>query len=339
MKRSPIFIIAEAGVNHNGDLRMAKRLVDAAKRCGADAVKFQSFKAERIASRHAALAEYQKKSVRGVSQLEMIRRLELDEEAHRVLFSYCRKERIQFLSTPFDEGSADLLERLGVKAYKLPSGELTNKGLLEHVARKRKPLYLSTGMSTLAEVRAAVGWIRAAGRAPLTLLHCVTEYPAPAAEINLRAMRTLREAFGLPVGYSDHTMGIEVPTAAAALGASVIEKHFTLDRGLPGPDHKASLEPPEFADMVRAIRQVEAALGDGIKRPAPCERKNIAIARKSLVAARDLERGHVLRRGDLLAKRPGTGISPADLGRALGAALKKPVRQDEVLLWKHLRRP
>jgi N-acetylneuraminate synthase/N,N'-diacetyllegionaminate synthase len=334
----PIFIIAEAGVNHNGDLRMAKRLVDAAKGCGADAVKFQSFKAERIASRHAALAEYQKRSVRGDSQLEMIRRLELDEEAHRVLFSYCRKERIQFLSTPFDEGSADLLERLGVKAFKLPSGEITNKGLLEHVARKRKPLYLSTGMSTLAEVRAAVGWIRAAGGPSLTLLHCVTEYPAPAREINLRAMKTLSDAFGLPVGYSDHTMGIEVPTAAAALGATVIEKHFTLDRLLPGPDHKASLEPPEFAAMVRAIRSVEAALGDGIKRPAPCERKNIAIARKSLVAAADLERGHVLRPEDLLAKRPGTGISPADLGRILGRTLRMALRADGVLAWKHLRR-
>lgn len=337
MKRRPILIIAEAGVNHNGDPRMAKRLVDAAKECGADAVKFQTFKAEKIASRYASLAAYQRKSVEGDSQLEMIRRLELDEKAHLELFRHCYRSGIQFLSTPFDEESADLLERLGVKAFKLPSGEITNKGLLEHVARKRKPILLSTGMSTLAEVRAAVGWISALSRAALTLLHCVTEYPAPVGEINLRALHTLRKEFGLPVGYSDHTMGIEIPAAAAALGAAVIEKHFTLDRSLPGPDHKASLNPVEFAAMVRTIRNVEAALGDGVKRPAPCERKNMLIARKSLVAAGDFGRGHRLRREDLAVKRPGTGIPPADLGRTLGRTLRRAVREDEVLTWGLLR--
>lgn len=342
MKPRPVFVIAEAGVNHNGDRRLAERLVDAAKAAGADAVKFQTFKAENIASRAATLAAYQKPAAKGSSQLEMLKRLELSEADHRALLARCRRAGIQFLSTPFDVESADLLARLGLKVFKLPSGELTNKGLLEHVARLRRPIILSTGMSTLAEVRAAVGWIRRAGgarRAPLTLLHCVTEYPAPAGEVNLRAMDTLRKAFGLPVGYSDHTMGIEVSVAAVARGAEVIEKHFTLDRGLPGPDHKASLEPAEFKALVSAVRTVSAALGDGVKRPAPCERKNMAVARKSLVAARDLPRGARLAAADVLVKRPGTGIPPAGLAKALGRALVRAVRRDEVLTWKHLRRP
>jgi N-acetylneuraminate synthase len=345
MKPRPVFVIAEAGVNHNGDRRLAERLVDAAKAAGADAVKFQTFKAENIASRGATLAAYQKAAAKGASQLEMLKRLELSEADHRALLARCRRAGIQFLSTPFDVESADLLARLGLKVFKLPSGELTNKGLLEHVARLRRPVILSTGMSTLAEVRAAVGWIRRAGgarragRAPLTLLHCVTEYPAPAAEVNLRAMDTLKKAFGLPVGYSDHTMGIEVAVAAVARGAEVIEKHFTLDRTLPGPDHKASLEPAEFKALVAAVRTVSAALGDGVKRPAPCERKNMAVARKSLVAARDLPRGARLAAADVLVKRPGTGIPPAGLSKALGRTLARAVRADEVLTWKHLSRP
>lgn len=336
MKRRRTLVIAEAGVNHNGDIRLAEKLVDAAKACGADAVKFQSFKAERITSARATLAAYARKRVDASSQLEMIRRLELDEDSHVRLKARCRRRGILFLSTPFDEESADLLDRLGVPAFKLPSGEITNRGLLEHVARKRKPIILSTGMSDLAEVRAAVGWIRGAGNRDLTLLHCVTEYPAPVEQVNLRAMLSLRAAFGLPVGYSDHTPGIEVSVAAVALGAEVIEKHFTLDRRLPGPDHKASLEPDEFSALVSAVRNVEAALGDGTKRPAPCELKNIVPVRKSLVASRALDGGHVLVRGDLAAKRPGDGISPADAGRLLGRRLRRPMLADEPFTWKAL---
>ena len=226
-----------------------------------------------------------------------------------------------------------MLARIGVPLFKLPSGEITNKSLLEHVARKGKPLILSTGMSDMLEVGRAVGWIRAATSAPLTLLHCVTEYPAPADQVNLAAMDALRAAFGLPVGYSDHTLGVEVALAAAARGAAVLEKHFTLDRTLPGPDHKASLEPAELAALVRGVRTISSALGDGVKEPAPCERRNRLVARRSVVAAADLARGHVLRATDLAVKRPGTGIAPADLERLLGRALKKSVRHDEVLTW------
>ncbi|MEK7857824.1 MAG: N-acetylneuraminate synthase [Elusimicrobiota bacterium] len=332
-KQPRCFVIAEAGVNHNGDLRAARRLVDAARRAGADAVKFQTFKAEKLATASAALAPYQKKRLGGGAQLDMIRRLELSDGDHQRLFEHCAKAGILFLSTPFDEESADMLDRLGVDRFKLPSGELTNKALLRHVAGKGKPLILSTGMSTLAEVRRAVGWIFSRRRVPLTLLHCVTEYPAPADEVNLRAMDTLREAFGLPVGYSDHTLGVEIAVAAAARGAAVIEKHLTLDRRLPGPDQAASLEPEDFRAMVAAIRLVESALGDGVKRMAPCERRNRAAARRSLVAARDLPRGHRLEAKDLLAKRPGTGIPPAEAARLLGRRLRRALRRDGLLRW------
>ncbi|PIR19418.1 MAG: N-acetylneuraminate synthase, partial [Elusimicrobia bacterium CG11_big_fil_rev_8_21_14_0_20_64_6] len=274
------FIIAEAGVNHNGKIKLAERLVDAGKAAGADAVKFQTFRADSLVSAGAPLARYQRGKSGGASQLEMIRALELSEADHRILLKRCGRAGIEFMSTPFDEASADMLVRLGVKRLKIPSGEITNKRLIEHVARKGKPVILSTGMSTLAEVRKAVGWILKTRRVPLTVLHCVTEYPAPAAQVNLRAMDSLRAATGLPVGYSDHTLGVEVAVASAARGATVLEKHLTLDRSLPGPDHAASLEPREFARMVAAIRLVESALGDGVKRPAPCERKNISVARR-----------------------------------------------------------
>jgi N-acetylneuraminate synthase/N,N'-diacetyllegionaminate synthase len=333
-ERKPVFIIAEAGVNHNGDLERALAMVDAAKAAGADAVKFQTFKAERLVSRGAPKAPYQEKtSPDDASQLSMIARLELNAKEHRLIKERCDRAGIQFLSTPFDESSADLLDELGVRLFKLPSGEITNKALLEHVARKGKPVILSTGMSELAEVERAVGWLKAVSPAPITLLHCLSEYPAPADQVNLAAMDTLRDAFGLPVGYSDHTLGIDISLAAAARGAAVIEKHFTLDRSLPGPDHKASLEPNELAALVRGVRAVESALGDGIKRPAPCEQANRLVARRSLVAARDLGRGHVLARADLSAKRPGTGIAPAELETLIGRPLKKAVVQDEVLTW------
>lgn len=326
-----VFVICEAGVNHNGDVALAERLIDAAKDSGADAVKFQTFKAELLAGADAALAPYQSRAGESGGQTEMLRRLELDEAAHRRLQARAEKAGIAFLSTPFDEESADLLERLGIALFKLPSGEATNKALIEHVARKGKPVILSTGLCDLDDVRRAVGWIRGAGSPPLTLLHCVTDYPAPIDQTNLRAMATLREAFGTSVGYSDHTLGTTAAIAAAALGAAVIEKHITLDRTMPGPDHAASLEPREFAAMVSAIRDVEASLGDGIKVPMPCEAGNRAAARRSLVAARDLAEGKVLEKGDLAAKRPGTGIPPYELEAMIGRRLRRALRRDEPL--------
>ncbi len=332
-----VFIIAEAGVNHNGSLELAKDLVRAAKASGADAVKFQTFQAERLATRTAQKAKYQKRTTaREESQLTMLRRLQLGERAHRSLLEFCRKMEIQFLSSPFDEESADLLAKIGVPTFKIPSGEITNLPFLRHIAKKKKPMILSTGMANLGEVEEAVHTIKSEGRCQLSLLHCVTEYPAPYDEINLRAMETLRQAFGLPVGYSDHTPGIEVAVAAVALGAVVIEKHLTLDQSLPGPDHKASLEPEQFSCMVRSIRNVSLALGDGIKRPAPCEIPNMTVARKSIVAARDLDPGHKIAAVDLLVKRPGNGIPPKQLPLVIGRRVSKAVRQDELITWKAL---
>ena len=265
----PVFIIAEAGVNHNGSLDLALSLIDAAKAAGADAVKFQTFRADNLATATAHKAAYQERSTSNEeTQFQMLKRLELDAEAHHRLIEHCRVVGIQFLSSPFDIESADLLEQMDVSLYKIPSGEITNLPYLRHIGRKGKPVILSTGMSTLVEVEEGVQALRESGVKDITLLHCVTEYPAPFDEINLRAMHTLHTAFGLPVGYSDHTPGTEIAIAAVALGAVVIEKHFTLDRNLPGPDHAASLEPSELKQMVSAIRHVESALGDGIKVPA-----------------------------------------------------------------------
>jgi N-acetylneuraminate synthase len=330
-------IIAEAGVNHNGSLDLAVQLVEAAKASGADAVKFQTFRAERLATPSAHKAAYQDRTTaKTESQFEMLKRLELDAAAHQRLIAHCREIGIQFLSSPFDAPSADLLAALDVPVFKVPSGEITNLPFLARLARKGRPLILSTGMSTLGEVEEAVAVLRAAGATQLTLLHCVTEYPAPYAEVNLRAMQTLRTAFGLPVGYSDHTLGIEIAVAAVALGAEVIEKHFTLDRALPGPDHAASLEPSELRQMVAAIRHVEVALGSGIKAPAPCEVPNISVARKSVVAARALPAGHQLAAEDLDVKRPGTGIAPKLLPALIGRTLRAAVAEDEILKWDHL---
>lgn len=332
----PAFIIAEAGVNHNGDLELARRLVWAAKEAGADAVKFQTFKAEKLVTPTAPKAAYQQANDGAGGQLEMLARLELDEAAHRELMAECGRAGIEFLSTPFDEDSIGLLERLGVRKLKLPSGELTNRSLLERAARTGLPLLVSTGMSELSEVAHAVSWIQAVSSAPLTLLHCVSEYPAPPEQSNLRALDALREAFGLPVGFSDHTPGIEVSCSAVARGARVIEKHLTLDRNMPGPDHKASLEPAAFKDMVEAIRRVEASLGDGVKRPAPCEAANRIVARRSLVAARALPAEHLLAAGDLAAKRPGSGIPPDRAPSVIGRRLKRGLAADEPLTWELL---
>ena len=332
-----VYIIAEAGVNHNGSVDLALQLVEAAKDGGADAVKFQTFRADRIATRSAVKAHYQKRQTGDAeSHFKMLQRLELNVEAHRRIMDHCRQIGIEFLSSPFDEESVDLLDALGVSQFKVPSGEVTNLPLLQHIAGKNRPVILSTGMSTLGEVEEAVLALHAAGTASITLLHCVTEYPAPYGEINLRAMQTLRAAFGLPVGYSDHSEGIEIAIAAVAMGAQVIEKHFTIDRSLPGPDHAASLEPAELKQMVSAIRNVELALGNGIKVPAPCEIPNISVARKSLIAAHTLPAGHRLRTEDLTIKRPGTGISPKFLQVLVGHTLQTSVKEDEVIHWNDL---
>jgi len=331
-------VIAEAGVNHNGSVDLAKALVDEAKRAGADFVKFQSFRTAALAARTAPKAAYQRKTTAvKQSQYDMLRALELSPAAHRALIAHCRAKRIGFLSSPFDHRSADLLAKLGVTHFKIPSGEITNHPLLRHIALKHKPIILSTGMSTLGEVEDAVRVMREVGNGRITLLHCVTEYPAPYDQVNLRAMLTLKAAFGLPVGYSDHTPGIEITLAAVALGAEIIEKHFTLDRTLPGPDHQASLEPTELQAMIAAIRNVEASLGDGRKRPAKSELRNLAVARKSLVAAHAIRKGETLTRSVVVIKRPGHGIQPLDLDKILGLRATAPIQADEVITWGKLK--
>lgn len=315
----PCYVIAEAGVNHNGSLDLARQLVDAAHAAGADAVKFQTFKAGRLVTAAAPKAAYQQANTdAGESQLAMLKRLELSEADHRVLLAHCGTRGIQFISTPFDEASADLLAALDVPLIKLPSGELTNLPYLGHVARLGRPLIVSTGMSYLSEVEAAVRCFEANGNPPVALLHCVSNYPAAPSDVNLRAMATLASAFGVPIGYSDHTPGNEVTLAAVALGACIIEKHLTLDRNLPGPDHKASLEPDEFAAAVRGIRMVESALGNGRKAPAASEANTAAVARKSIVAARDLAVGETLDARAVAMMRPGNGLPAAMLPHVLG---------------------
>jgi N,N'-diacetyllegionaminate synthase len=331
----PCFVIAEAGVNHNGNVDVAIRLVDAAADVGADAVKFQTFSADRLVTLEAPRAAYQLSRVGEGSQHAMLRALELTEADHRAIQRRCAERRICFLSTPFDEQAADLLERLGVAAFKIPSGELTNLLLIDHIAGKRKPIVLSTGMSDLDEVAIAVGRIHKCGT-PLALLQCTSAYPADAASANLLAMRTMAEAFKVPVGLSDHTQGIAVPIAAAALGAAIIEKHLTLDRTMAGPDHQASLEPAEFRAMVDGIHDAQAALGDGIKRPSHGERELARIVRRSLVAARALPAGHLLTAADLVAKRPGTGLPVAEVNAIIGRRLRRAVVRDEILSWAHL---
>jgi N-acetylneuraminate synthase len=331
----PCFIIAEAGVNHNGDIELAKQLVDAAVEAGVDAVKFQTFKAERVVSAQAPKAEYQLGTTDAdESQLEMLRKLELSPEAHRELRSYCQERGILFMSTPFDKGSVDFLDELGVPVFKIGSGEITNWPLLKHIARKGKPIILSTGMSYLSEVDEAVRVIRSAGNDQLALLHCVSNYPADPADANLRAMDTMAIAFQLPVGYSDHTPGIEVPLAAVALGARVIEKHFTLDKGLPGPDHHASLEPSALVALIRGIRIVETAMGNGVKAPQQSELDMRITARRSLIAEQELPAGTILKEGDLGAKRPAIGIHPRYSAKVIGMTIQHPVPRNSPLRWE-----
>jgi N,N'-diacetyllegionaminate synthase len=328
------FIIAEAGVNHNGSLDMALQMVDVAAAAGADAVKFQTFKAEKVIAVHAPKANYQKETTdSGESQLEMVRKLELDETAHIRLLTRCQEKGIQFLSTPFDLDSIDLLVRLGLNIFKIPSGEITNLPYLRKLGALNKQIILSTGMANLGEIEDALGVLTDSGT-PLEniiVLHCNTEYPTPFEDVNLRAMQTIGHAFGVTTGYSDHTPGIEVAIAAVALGAVVIEKHFTLDRNLPGPDHKASLEPDELKAMVLAIRNIEKALGDGIKKPSPSEYKNKPIARKSIVAARSIRKGETFTVENLMIKRPGTGMSPMCWDDILKIKASKDFYEDELI--------
>jgi len=354
-----VFVIAEAGVNHNGSLDLARDLIEAAAQAGADAVKFQTFKASEIVSRHAPKAAYQQRNTdQGESQLEMIRKLELSVEDHRVLIAHARQSGIDFLSTPFEVHSlAQLVDELGLRTIKIPSGEITNAPFLVQIAGTGCRMILSTGMSTLGEVESALAMLAYGGLSPVgqppgvaafeaaymsvsgqallrervVLLHCTTEYPAPVAEVNLKAMDVMAQAFGLPVGYSDHTEDIHIAVAAVARGARVIEKHFTLDRNLPGPDHKASLEPGELRAMIRAIRDVEAALGDGIKRPSAAELKNRAVVRKSLVAARPIAAGELYSEENLTCKRPGTGVSPTAYWNRLGTAATRDYAADELI--------
>ena len=329
-----VLIIAEAGVNHNGSLELAKSLVDAAVDAGADFVKFQTFKANSLLTSSAPKAEYQVKNAgAGESQFEMIRRLELSEEMHEELWNYCAQKDIEFLSTGFDIPSIDYLKKLGVGIFKVPSGELTNLPLLRHIGSFKRDVILSTGMACLGEIEEAINMVEEAGtpRTYMTVLHCTTEYPTPMEEVNLRAMVNIGNALGVKVGYSDHTPGIEIPIAAVALGATVIEKHFTLDRNLPGPDHRASLEPDELKAMVAGIRNIERALGDGIKRPSPSELKNKPIARKSLVASTDIKAGELFSVENLTARRPGTGVCPMRWDEVIGRSAPRDFNEDELI--------
>lgn len=331
-----VLIIAEAGVNHNGDYELAKKLVDAAAEAGADFVKFQTFKAEKLVTKDAKKAAYQQQNTNdgNDSQFAMLKQLEMPEQWHYDLKAYAATKGIQFLSTGFDEESIDFLDTLGIPFFKVPSGELTNRPYLEHIARKQKPVILSTGMANLAEIREAMDVLLQEGipLSDITVLHCNTEYPTPMEDVNLKAMQTIGSELNVAYGYSDHTLGIEVPIAAVALGARVIEKHFTLDRTLPGPDHVASLEPGELQHMVSAIRNVEKAIsGNGLKEPSRSEAKNSAIARKSLHFKTDLPAGHTLTKDDLVAMRPGNGISPMHINTFIGKQLLRSVSAHALL--------
>ena len=337
---SKVLIIAEAGVNHNGSMDNAKMLIDAAVEAGVDIVKFQSFKAEKIVSKQAAKANYQKQTTdKTESQFDMLKKLELSEKDHDDLLAYCNQKGIQFLSTPFDEESIALLKAKGIYIGKIPSGEITNLPYLQAMAKAFPEIILSTGMSDMHEIKDAMKVLQNAGakKENITILHCNTEYPTPMQDVNLKAMNHIGQELGVAIGYSDHTLGIEVPIAAVALGATVIEKHFTLDRNMEGPDHRASLEPAELKAMVTAIRNIEKAVsGTGIKEPSPSELKNKAIARKSIHLAQELAAGHLLTHADLVMKRPGSGISPMQVAAIIGRQLMKGLQADHLLSMEDL---
>lgn len=328
-----VLIIAEAGLNHNGSLATAKRLAEMAKECGADIVKYQTLQSpQSIVSKYAPAAEYQKKNTgRTESQLELLSRIVLPINEFKELSEYCNSIGIRFLSTPFDIPSIDYLQELGCEFWKVPSGEITNYPYLVHVANTHKDIVLSTGMSTLEEVDDAYSLLKENGAGEITLLHCTTEYPAPVEDVNLQAMVTLRDRFRCKVGYSDHTQGIEVALAAVALGATVIEKHFTLDKNMEGPDHKASLEPDELRDLVAGVRKIENALGDGVKKVSDSEMKNREVARKSIIASRDIAQGELFSEDNLTTKRPGSGINPMLWNKVIGTTAKRDFKADELI--------
>ena len=329
-------VIAEAGVNHNGDLNLAFRLAASAAEAGADVVKFQTFNAKKLATSSAQKASYQKELTgEAESQLDMLQKLQLSREDHIQLINYCDQIGIEFLSTAFDSVSIDLLSFLKIKRWKIPSGEITNLPYLRKIGYLKQPVILSSGMASLGEIEAAIDVLEFSGvcRDQITVLHCTTEYPAPLDQVNLRAMQTISQSFGVSVGYSDHTDGIVVPIAAVAMGATVIEKHITLDRGMEGPDHRASLEPSQFAAMVQGIRSIEQSLGDGIKRPTTSEQANLAIVRKSLVAARPIQAGDLFTAENITAKRPGVGISPMNWDAFIGRKAKRTYDLDELIEW------
>ena len=327
-------IIAEAGVNHNGNLKLAKQMIDAAAEAGADLVKYQTFNADRLVTNTARKAAYQIQATDSrESQHEMLRCLELTEDMHKELIAHCAARNIGFFSTAFDIESVDLLVRLGQEQFKIPSGEITNLPYLRHIGRLGRPVILSTGMATMDEIGSAIQILEKSGtpKTTITVLHCTTEYPTPMPEVNLKAMITIRDKFEVRVGYSDHTLGIEVAIAAVAMGATVIEKHFTLDRNLPGPDQKASLEPSELKCMVTAIRNIEVAMGNGIKRPTPSEAKNIPIVRKSIIARKAIQTGETFKTENLTTKRPGTGIEPMRFDEVLGTRASRNFAEGDLI--------
>lgn len=326
-----VYIIAEAGVNHNGSFDLACKLVDAANAAGADCIKFQTFKAEKLVSHSAQKAEYQKKNTDEGSQQDMLKKLELSYEEFTKLKAYCDRVGIAFLSTPFDPDSIQFLNTIDMPFWKIPSGEVTNYPYLVTLAKTGKPIVMSTGMCTIEEIREAVAVLKANGAEDIKLLHCNTEYPTPFSDVNLRAMEHIRREFDLPVGYSDHTRGIEVPIAATALGAQIVEKHFTLDKNMEGPDHKASLEPAELAQMVTAIRNIEQALGNGVKEPSASEIKNKPIARKSIIAQKAIKKGELLTPDNLTVKRPGEGVSPMLWESVIGTRAVRDFAADELI--------
>jgi N,N'-diacetyllegionaminate synthase len=329
-----ILIIAEAGINHNGSIPLAKQLIDLAFEAGADFVKFQTFITEKLMTKNAEKAEYHKNpSDKDESQFDMIKKLELNREAHEQLIRHCEKTGIQFLSTAFDSPSIDLLQELNIPLFKIPSGEINNLPYLRHIGRMGKPIILSTGNASLDEVGDAINVLEETGvpKDEITVLHCNSSYPSPIEDVNLKGMLTIRDEFDVKIGYSDHTLGIEIPTAAVAMGASVIEKHFTLDRDMEGPDHKASLDPDELKAMVKAIRNVENALGDGVKRPSSSEIKNKSVARKSIVAGRNILAGEAFTEENLATKRPGTGINPMRWDEIIRKTAKRDFMEDEAI--------
>lgn len=335
--RKSCFIIAEGGVNHNGDINIAKKLVDTAFEAGADAVKFQSFKAENLVTKNAPKAEYQKKTTGSGNQYEMLKKLELSYEDHVLLKKYCEGKGIAFISTPFDFESVDLLEKLDIPLYKISSGDLTNTPFLKHIAKLNKPMIVSTGMSNLGEVEVAIKAIKEAGNDKISLLHCTSNYPTDYEDVNLNAMITLKNAFNLPIGYSDHTVGIEVPIAAVAKGAKIIEKHFTLDKDMEGPDHKASLNLEELKRMVTSIRNIEKAFGDGIKRCNESEKNTKQVARKSIVAKVNIRKGETISYENITLKRPGNGISPIFIDEIIGKVAISDIYAEDFITFSNIK--